>query len=234
MSRIDARTLVAEKKAIIYNKDCIELMREWSNGSVDTVLTDIPYDGVNDNDTGKPVGMQKIRQIGRGFADELTFDLNTFLLNVDRLATQNVIIFCGQGQVSTIYNYFQKKKNGTARTLVWQKSNPSPFNGQHIYLSGIELAVWYKKPKGTFNAFCKNTVFRHPIGSGKLHPTEKNHKLLTELILDNTNEDAIIFDPCAGSFSTGLVALENNRRFIGNDLNEDCYKLGLERLGLWL
>lgn len=39
-------------------------------------------------------------------------------------------------------------------------------NGQHIYLSGIENAVWFKKRGGTFNAHCKNTVFEYPCGSG--------------------------------------------------------------------
>lgn len=45
---------------------------------------------------------------------------------------------------------------------IWRKTNPSPMNGQHIYLSGIENAVWFKKRGGVFNAHCKNTVFDYP------------------------------------------------------------------------
>ena len=104
-------------------------------------------------------------------------------------------------------------------------------NGQYVYLSGVEMAVWFKK-KGakTFNAHCKNTVFKYPNGSSKLHPTEKNHNLLADLILDNTNENDIVFDPCMGSGSTGLVAQRLNRDFIGCEIDDTYFSIAQERL----
>lgn len=71
-------------------------------------------------------------------------------------------------------------------------------NGKYIYLSGTENAIWFKKKGATFNAHCKSNVFRFPCGRGKLHPTEKNHDLIKDLILDNSNEGEVLFDPCAG------------------------------------
>lgn len=103
-------------------------------------------------------------------------------------------------------------------------------NGQHIYLSGIEDAVWFKKRGATFNAHCKNTIFKYPSGRNKIHPTEKNHKLLEELILDNSNENDIVFDPCSGSASAGYVALANNRNFLGVELDKEFYEIAKERL----
>ena len=103
-------------------------------------------------------------------------------------------------------------------------------NGQHIYLSGIENAVWFKKRGGVFNARCKNTVFEYPCGRSKLHPTEKNHDLLKELILDNSNEGDIVFDPCAGSGSHCLVAKENGRRFVGCELSEQYGEIAIKRV----
>ena len=108
--------------------------------------------------------------------------------------------------------------------------NPSPMNGQHIYLSGIENAVWFKKRGGVFNAHCKNTVFRYPCGRSKLHPTEKNHGLLKELILDNSNPGDIIFDPCCGSGAHCLVAKENGRNYIGCEINKDYFEIAQNRL----
>lgn len=105
-----------------------------------------------------------------------------------------------------------------------------PLNGKYVYLSGVELAVWYKKPKGTFNAHCKNTVFRYPIGSSKLHPTQKNLDLMKELILDNTNEGDIVFDPCAGSGTTLLAAKSLNREYRGIELYEDYCDVIIDRL----
>ena len=103
-------------------------------------------------------------------------------------------------------------------------------NGDKIYLSGCEFAVWFKKPKATFHAHCKSNVFKTPVGKSKVHPTEKNHDLLKEIILDNTNEQDIVFDPCMGSGSTGIVALENNRRFAGIELDDNWFNVAKERI----
>ena len=206
--------------------DCMELMNNIPNESIDLVLTDIPYDEVNRKDNG-------LRKLDKENADVLTFDLINFLEQLYDKAKSTIIIFCGKEQVSIIHSYFndkQKKGKGTVRQLIWEKSNPSPMNGQHIYLSGVENAIWFKKRGGTFNAHCKNTVFKYPIGRSKLHPTEKNHLLLQELILDNSNENDLILDPCMGSGSTGVVALQNNRNFLGIELNQNYFEIAKNRL----
>ena len=206
--------------------DCMELMNNIPNESIDLVLTDIPYGEVNRKDNG-------LRKLDKENADILTFDLINFLEQLYDKAKSTIIIFCGKEQVSIIHSFFnnkQKKGMGTVRQLIWEKSNPSPMNGQHIYLSGVENAIWFKKRGGTFNAHCKNTVFKYPIGRSKLHPTEKNHLLLQELILDNSNENDLILDPCMGSGSTGVVALQNNRNFLGIELNQNYFEIAKNRI----
>ena len=215
-----------KNKIKLLQGDCMELMNNIPNESVDLVLTDIPYNEVNRKDNG-------LRKLDKENADILTFDLINFLEQLYDKAKSTIIIFCGKEQVSIIHSYFndkQKKGKGTVRQLIWEKSNPSPMNGQHIYLSGVENAIWFKKRGGTFNAHCKNTVFKYPIGRSKLHPTEKNHLLLQELILDNSNENDLILDPCMGSGSTGVVALQNNRNFLGIELNQNYFEIAKNRL----
>ena len=215
-----------KNKIKLLQGDCMELMNNIPNESIDLVLTDIPYDEVNRKDNG-------LRKLDKENADILTFDLINFLEQLYDKAKSTIIIFCGKEQVSIIHSYFndkQKKGKGTVRQLIWEKSNPSPMNGQHIYLSGVENAIWFKKRGGTFNAHCKNTVFKYPIGRSKLHPTEKNHLLLQELILDNSNENDLILDPCMGSGSTGVVALQNNRNFLGIELNQNYFEIAKNRL----
>lgn len=91
--------------------------------------------------------------------------------------------------------------------------------------------MWFKKRGAkVFNAFCKNTVFKYPSGSSKIHPTEKNHALLRALILDNTNEGDLVFDPCAGSGSTLLMAKQLGRRYFGCELNAEYFNKAKERL----
>ena len=212
----------------LLNTDCIEYMKSLPANSVDMILTDIPYDGVNRESNG-------IRSFDRGNADIKTFDSDTFIKECYRIAKSTIIIFCGVNQVSEIYSFFsaeQARKKGTVRQLIYEKTNPVPVNGQYVYLSGIENAIWFRKSKGTFNAHCKNTVFRYPIWGGKnrIHPTEKHHGLIKELILDNSNEGDLIFDPCAGSGSTLLMAKENNRNYLGCELDKEFYDKAIERL----
>jgi len=210
----------------LFNKDCIEVMKNMDNESVNLTLTDIPYDMVNRKDNG-------LRNLNKEDADIMTFDLQTFLESVFRITKDEIIIFCGVNQVSEIYKYFaekQEKKKGTVRQLIWEKTNPSPMNGQFIYLSGIENAIWFRKSGGVFNAHCKNVVFKHACGRSKLHPTEKNHKLLEELILDNSNEKQILFDPCSGSGSHLYVARSLNRLFVGCELSKEYFDINKDRL----
>lgn len=204
----------------------MEYMKEMQSESVNLVLTDIPYGEVNRDSNG-------LRNLDKDVADVMTFVLSEFLDEIYRICKGTIIIFCGKEQVSKIHQYFstkQKEKKGTVRQLVWCKTNPSPMNGQHIYLSGIENAVWFKKRGGVFNARCKNTVFNYPCGRSKLHPTEKNHDLLKELILDNSQEGDLIFDPCMGSGSHGVVALQNNRDFIWVELNKNYFEIAQKRI----
>ena len=216
-----------DKSGMIFNADCMEVMSSIKQGGVfDVTLTDIPYDMVNRADNG-------LRNLDKSHADILTFNLDNFLNEIYRLTKGTIIIFCGNEQYSTIYDYFSTKsaqKEGTTRQIIWHKTNPSPMNGQYIYLSATENAVWFKKRGATFNAHCKHNVFEFPTGRSKIHPTEKNHELIKDLILDNSNEGDIIFDPCAGSLSHCLVAKENGRRYVGCELNKEYFDSGIERL----
>ena len=204
--------------------DCLEVMKDIPKQRM--LLTDIPYEEVNRKDNG-------LRNLNKDKADIKTFDLDVFLNTIYDKA-DIFIIFCGNEQYSTIYKFFsakQKQKKGTVRQIIWGKSNPSPMNGEYIYLSGTENAVWFKKSgTGKLNCKCKKNYFIHSTGSSKYHPTEKNHKLLEELILDNTNENDTIIDCCMGSGSTGIVALQNNRNFIGIELDKNYYKIACERI----
>lgn len=207
---------------ILLNEDCINFMQNMNINSINLTLTDIPYGVVNRDSNG-------LRILDKSKADEMTFELQEFLELVYKVTKSTIIIFCGKEQFSEIFKFFASKQ-GTTRELIWEKSNPSPMNGQYVYLSGVENIVWFKKRGGTFNAHCKNTVFKYSNGRNKIHPTEKNHELLKELILDNSNEGDIVFDPCAGSGSTLLVAKQNNRKYIGCELYTDYYNKAKERL----
>ena len=216
-----------DTNGMAFNTDCMHFMSNIQMGGVfDLTLTDIPYDMVNRADNG-------LRNLDKGDADIITFNLQNFVEELYRLTKGTIIIFCGVNQLSFLYDFFaekQHKKEGTIREIIWHKTNPSPMNGQYVYLNAIEYAVWFRKRGATFNAHCKHNVFDFPCGRSKIHPTEKNHDLIAELITDNSNEGDIIFDPCAGSLSHLLMAKENGRRYIGCELNEEFFTKGIQRL----
>lgn len=210
----------------LYCDDCLSVMKDMLDGCVNLTLTDIPYNAVNRESNG-------LRNLDKGKADIATFNLNEFLESVWRVTKGTIIIFCAKEQLSEIYNFFAKKQEknlGTVRQLIWKKTNPSPMNGQHIYLSGVENAVWFKKRGSVFNARCKNTVFEYPCGRSKLHPTEKNHDLLKELIIDNSTIGDLVFDPCMGSGSHLLMAKTLDREYMGCELDPMYFDIALHRL----
>lgn len=192
------------------------------------LLTDIPYGTVSRDSNG-------LRNLDKDKADNLTFDVVDFLNHIYDSA-DIFVIFCGNEQYSTIYDFFNKKsmqKQGTTRQIVWKKTNPSPMNSEYVLLNGTENAVWFKK-KGTGklpNRYVHN-VYDAPTGSSKYHPTEKNHKLLEKIILDNTKEGDLVVDTCMGSGSTGIVASKLNRGFVGVEIDSGYYKTAKSRLCL--
>ena len=120
--------------------NCMEFFPTMSDKSVDFTLTDIPYNEVNRESNG-------LRTLNKDGADVITFDLLEFCEQVYRVTKNSICIFCGRKQFSTIYTFFSEK-NGAVKPVVWEKTNPSPMNGQRVYLNGIELAVWFKRGGG--------------------------------------------------------------------------------------
>jgi site-specific DNA-methyltransferase (adenine-specific)/modification methylase len=62
------------------------------------------------------------------------------------------------------------------------------------------------------------------------HPTQKPVNLLSHLIKIASNENDTILDPFMGVGSTGVAALQNDRKFIGIELNEEYFKAAEKRL----
>lgn len=211
-----------KKYLTLYNDDCSKILPTLEDRSVDLVLTDIPYNEVNRTSSG-------LRELNKGLADEITFDLEFVIKEAIRVAKGSLYIFCGINQVSAIREYFAQGDLST-RLLIWEKTNPSPMNGDKIWLSGVECCVFGKRPNATFNRHCKNTVFRFSIGTSKRHPTEKPIALLEELITASTNKGDVVLDFTMGSGSTGEACLKNKRKFIGVELDENYFLGARERL----
>ena len=64
----------------------------------------------------------------------------------------------------------------------------------------------------------------------RLHPTQKPVDLLEYLIKTYTNEGETVLDFTAGSFSTGVASLNTKRKFIGVEMEEKYFNIGVNRM----
>ncbi len=210
----------------LYNDDCMNVLKTLPDNSVNMLLTDIPYD--------EKLGFENlpstsIRKFDRGDANPLNFDLQEFLIQVNRIVTGSFYIFCGYSQIGLIRDAFISF-GFTTRLGVWEKTNPSPVNGEKLWLSGVETCVFARKSNAIFNAFCKNTVWKFPRGDSVSHPTKKPLALFEYLVKTSSKENDTILDPCMGSGTSGIVCKLHNRNFIGIEISEKYFSLAKRRI----
>lgn len=197
-------------------------MKQFDDKSIELCVTDIPYGEVNRKSNG-------LRNLDKHKADEITFQLADFLSELNRIIFGSIYIFCGTEQVSEIRKTLIECGFST-RLIIWEKTNPSPMNGQYIWLSGVECCVYGKRKGAVFNGHCNNTVLRFPCGRNKLHPTQKPLDLIKQLIEFSSNRGGLVLDPCMGSGTTGIACKELDRDFIGIELDKEYFKIASERI----
>jgi DNA modification methylase len=207
---------------MLIHGDCMKLMPTLADNSVTLTLTDIPYGVVSRPSNG-------IRSFDKLDADVTTFALDAFLAEIVRVTAGSIYIFCGTEQVSLIRG-FLVAAGLTTRLCCWQKKNPSPVNGQAVWLSGIEACVFGKKKGAVFNEFCKNPVWVFPTVRSKCHPTEKPLALCEYLVRVSSNPGDLVFDPCAGSGTTAVAAKNLGRRWLAYEINGDYVQVAQDRL----
>lgn len=207
----------------IYNRDCMEYMRELPDKCVSLVLTDIPFDYCSNKEENG------LRTINKGNADAITFDLGLFTKELTRICSGSIYIFCGPTQFSQVFSGLLQA-GMSMRTCIWEKTNPSPMNGQHLWLSSVEMCVFGRFSNAPFNEFCKTSVWRFPNGVSKRHPTEKPVELFRRLVRASSNQGDIVFDPCMGSGTTAEACVVEGRKFIGTELCKEYFDKANERL----
>lgn len=214
----------------IYNVDCIEGLKCLKTNSIDMVLTDIPYGNVTKNGEERAKSKGQMRVLNKGVADILTFDLDVFLDECYRVTKGSIYIFCGIEQMSSIFSFFDSKKDMSTRQCIWHKSNPSPLNAQHYWVHSFENCIYAKKRKTVYHGGYAHNVWKYPIERKIEFHTPKPLKLFKELIAKSSSEGDLILDPCIGSGTTAVAAKELNRNFIGFDLHNEFVELADRRL----
>ncbi len=214
-------------------------MDDQDNGSVDLILTDPPYaisreTGFSKFKTGVP---RFAVSMDFGKWDHSKISLNAFVKECYRVLRVGgtAIIWYDVWKISDVEKAMQKAGFKMLRLIIWQKTNPVPLNQSATYLSNTrEIAVvGVKGGKPTFNGRYDNGLYHTPIprhGGKKIHPTQKPIDLFAKLVLKHSNKGDLVIDPFVGSGTTGVVAVQNNRRFKGCDIDKTYAEIANQRV----
>ena len=116
--------------------------------------------------------------------------------------------------------------------MVWQKTNPVPFNHTKNPINAWEAIVIGKRPGTKFNGHVVHNVFlyKSPSPQKRIHPTQKPLGLLTEFVTLFSNEGDFILDPFAGSATTVIAAASLSRRVLAFENDGDVCDAAASRI----
>lgn len=219
----------------IYLGDCLELMNEIPDNSIDCIICDLPYGTT-----------------ACAWDNVIPFDLLWEQYNRIIKPKGNIVLFASGRFVFQLYN---SQPNKYRYDLIWKKTKcGSPLTAkymplkmhEHILIFGESAAVYnpqmtyggtpYKKEYnhaygkknshgyGIKGVHTDNHGERHPISvqefqqkwrrQDQLHPTQKPVELIQWLIRSYSNEGDTILDNCGGSGTTAIAAIREKRHFI--------------------
>lgn len=97
----------------------------------------------------------------------------------------------------------------------------------------LDFNIPYEKICQTYNAQLGLTDVWDDLdfySEYRYHPTQKPQKLLKRLILASSNEGDVVLDPFMGGGSTAVACIENNRNFLGFEIDEEYYSNSIKRI----
>lgn len=238
-----------------YNTDAFALMPDIPDNSIDCIWTDPPYLLSNDGVTcvaGKRVSVNKGDwDRSNGVDNDHDFNLS-WLRECHRIlkptgtiwisGTLHIYLSVGMAMMQLGFRILND--------VTWEKTNPPPNLGCRCFTHSTETLLWATKaPKGSRHKYTFNyadmkaenggkqmkTVWQYPAAGrdekrfGK-HPTQKPVALIARCLRASTNLGDFVFDPFAGSASTGVAALSLGRNFIGSDIEIEYAEISCRRL----
>ncbi len=228
------------EKYNISNGNSVELIKTLPNNSVDLILTDPPYN-IGNYSTGN-IKLKWRKNINNDLAewDTIEFNPNEWVNEFLRILkpTGNIFAFTSYNLIGKWHEAFDKEFD-TFQFMVWHKTNPAPKIYKAGFLNSCELIICCWNKGHTWNFISQKDMhnfIESPIcmGSERLkepsHPTQKPLKILKKIIEFASNPEDIVFDPFMGVGSTGVAALEMNRKFVGFELEESYFNAAQKRI----
>ena len=236
----------------IYLGDCLEVMPDIKDKSIDMILCDLPY-GTTRCKWDSVINLEKLwQQYCRIIKDNgaiVLFAQTPFdkVLGASNLEMLRYEWIWEKTQATGHLNAKKMPLKAHENILVFYKKLPvynpqktdghPPVNTYTKYIATQNNTEIYgdlsKEISGGGNTerYPRSIqMFSSDKQKEHLHPTQKPVKLLEYLIKTYTNEDDLVLDNCIGSGSTAVAAQNLNRNFIGIEKEQKYYEIALERL----
>ena len=236
------------ENGILYCGDCLGIMKEFPEKSIDLVLTDPPYNiASNSKLTKKGNAVISTKDAwGNEFKDEWE-DLEGYIkwvvkifakINMVLTVNASLIIFFDRAYTGIFVYLFEKELGLKFRNKIYfEKLNPLPHFRKNNYRSCVEEAIWFTNTKSGdyFINFISQEkmkqIFKGDIGQKETtHPTEKYHWMIEPLITRHSKQQHVVLDPFLGSGTTAVVCEKLNRRWIGIELEEKYCEIAKKRI----
>lgn len=235
--------------------DSLAFMETIAPDSIDCIWTDPPYLLSNDGITCVAGRMVKVNkgEWDRSRGVDLDHEFNrTWLAACHRiLKPSGAIWVSGTAHVYlSVGMAMQQIGFRILNDIVWEKPAPPPNLGCRCFTHATEMLLWATKArKGTRDRHKFNYDAMKAENSGKQmknvwrfatpsaaekthgkHPTQKPVALITRCLRATTDPGDLVFDPFAGSGSTGVAAVKLGRRFIGCEQDRKYAALAARRI----
>lgn len=222
---------------------CLEVMKDIPSGSVDLILCDPPY-GTTNCEWDKRIDFEPMWQeclrVAKHNAAMLFFSQLPF--GSDLIQSQRKLfryewiwhknLACG------FLNAKKMPLRAHENILVFYRAlptyNPQFTPGKPYKTNSSRSRVYGKK----FSHYTENDGTKyHPkdllqikFSNHNPHATQKPVELLRYLVRTYSNEGEVVLDFCCGSGSTCVAAVEENRQFIGIELDEKYFDVACDRV----
>ena len=239
------------EKSKIIQGDCLEKMKLIPDGSIGTILTDLPYYQVVDNDWDNDWKSE----------NHYLKWVEDCIIEIKRLVKPNGSIFLFTSrQLNKNVGVIMDKYFIEQRVIIWKRKRNMSNTRGHAMNSGYEPILYYSNSiKPTFNNIKvppeKHLQKRKEYTVGHLkdgvsisdvwdisaiphnskeklnHPTQKPIALMERILTMSTNIGDIVLDFTAGSGTTGEACVNLNRDFILIEKELKYYEVIKERIG---
>ena len=212
----------------LLNGDCLELLKDIPDGSVDIVLTDPPY-GIDYQSTMKKDKSQRMPKIQN---DKIPFV--QFIPMLKRLLRPEgcVMVFTRWDVQQKFIDEMNESGLTVKNVLIWDKVQHGMGDLKRAFASRYESILFHSENEFSFQGKRPQDIIRFArVPACKLlHPNQKPVDLLENLISKCTRVGGTVLDPCMGSGSTGVASVNTGRKFIGMELDPGYFEVAKQRI----